>query len=152
MLWTTPTDILTAGKTLEHSSTSMPPELPGPSQASLPDCPPTLSTWSYSSSATPTSKIPDWEKTKEQLLKNYDLYHKLSQKDALLKATEAHCMIMTEALADANRQIASMAKKKTQGTTKIKAQWVALLELKDAFKAEEASRKEQEWCNAEKEA
>ena len=150
---TTPTDILTAGKTPEHSSTSMPPELPGPPQASLPDRPPALSTQSYSSSATPTSKIPDWEKTKDQLLvENYDLHHKLSQKDALLKAAEAHCMIMTEALADANRQIASMAKKKMRGTTKIKARWVALPELKDAFEAEEASRKEQERCNAEKEA
>ena len=61
-------------------------------------------------------------------------------------------MIMARALEDANTQIANMLKKKTRGTTKIKARWVALLELKDTFEAEEANRKEQEWCNAEKEA
>jgi len=59
---------------------------------------------------------------------------------------------MTQALADTNAQLANMAKKKMWGTTKIKAWWVALPELQETFKADEANQKEQEWSNAEKEA
>ena len=59
---------------------------------------------------------------------------------------------MGQALAEANAQLDSMSKKKSQGTSKIKAQWVALLDLKDAFKAEETAQKEQEQCDINKEA
>jgi len=97
------------------------------------------------------SNIPDWKKNVKQLLiETYDLRRQLSQTEAQLRAAEAHYTVMAQALADTNAQLVSMSKKKTRGTTKIKARWVALPELQDI--AEEANRKKLERCNVEEEA
>jgi len=124
----------------------------------LPDHLPVLSMPLHMSLATPLSSvappnIPDWDKSFGQIVSEKNaFYSELLETKAQLRAGEAHCTIMAQALEDANAQIANMSKKKTQGTTKIKARWVMLPELKDIFEAEEANQKEQEWCNAEKEA
>lgn len=147
---------------LEHRPTSTPPEHHPTSTP--PECdfllvPPAFSTRSHSlesrtSPAMPiSSTIPDWKKDIGQLLiEKYKSDNKLYRKDAELKAAKAHCTIMVQALADAHAQLANLSKKKTRGTNKIKARWVALPELQDSFEAEETNRKEQEWCNTEKEA
>ena len=139
----------------EHCPTSITPEHLG---SSLPNLPPAFSTWSHLPPATPSSSmalsdIPDWKKNTGQLLaEKYNERREHSQTKAQLRAAEAHCTIMAQALADANAQLASMSKKKMRSTTKIKARFVALPELRDTFEAEEANRKELERSNAKKEA
>lgn len=96
----------------EPSSTSTPPEHLGLSLH-----PPAFSTRSHFSPATPTSmalsNIPNWKKSVNQLLvKKYESNHEHARTKALLSTAEAHCMIMTQALADTNAQLANMAKKK----------------------------------------
>ena len=155
----TPTDAqhTITGEPPEHSgrTASMPPEL---LSFSLRDHhPPALSTRSHSSVATSIymtlSNSPDWGKSNEQLIiEKNAVYRQLLRKQAELDASEAHCSIMAQALADANKMITNMKNKKPRGTAKIKARWVALPELQNVFEAEEANRKEQERCNAEKEA
>ena len=49
-------------------------------------------------------------------------------------------------------QIDNLLKKKSRGSTKIKARFVSLPELRKAFETEEVERREQERANAEKEA
>ena len=113
---------------------------------SPPNHPPAFSTRSHMSLAAPhssvsPSNIPVWEKSFEDVVaENGDLQHKLFQSEAALKAAEAHCSILAQALTNMTEQLTNVAKKKTRGTSKIKARWVALPELKDAFEAEEASR------------
>jgi len=55
-------------------------------------------------------------------------------------------------MADANKQIENLTKKKTCTSTKVKAHFGTLPELKAAFQEEEAQCLEQERLNAEKEA
>ena len=167
MFHTTPTENqhITDGMPLVHGSPISQlrgqPATSTPSEHlsfSFPDHPPAFSTRSHFSLTTlgPSvafSKKPEWEKTVEQVLaQSYDVHRMLAHKEAELRATKAHCTIMAHALADANAQIDSLSKKKTRGTSKIKARWVALPELQDMFEAEEIARKEKERCDAEKEA
>jgi len=49
-------------------------------------------------------------------------------------------------------QIDNLLKKKLHGSTKVKARFVSLPELREAFEAEEVERQEHEKENAEKEA
>ena len=55
-------------------------------------------------------------------------------------------------MADANKQIENLTKKKTRTSTKVKACFGTLPELKAAFEEEEAQHLEQERLNAEKDA
>ena len=69
-----------------------------------------------------------------------------------LLAANAHCTIIQRGMADANKQIENLTKKKTRTSTKVKARFGTLPELKAAFQEEEVRRQEQERLNAEKEA
>lgn len=65
---------------------------------------------------------------------------------------EHHLLLISGVTADANKQIENLTKKKTRTSTKVKARFGTLPELKAAFQEEEVRRQEQERLNAEKEA
>ncbi|KAM6491483.1 hypothetical protein JOM56_013052 [Amanita muscaria] len=124
---------------------------------------PAINTWSHSRSTSASSSItsatavlsqtPDWQKLFPELLGELnDLWAQVRQKDAALLAANAHCTIIQRCMADANKQIENLTKKKTRTSTKVKACFGTLPELKAAFEEEEAQRLEQERLNAEKEA
>jgi hypothetical protein len=105
------------------------------------------------SARTVLSRTPDWQKSFPELLSELnDLRAQVRQKDAELLAANAHCTIIQRGMADANKQIENLTKKKTRTSTKVKARFGTLPELKAAFQEEEAQRLEQERLNAEKEA
>ena len=123
---------------------------------------PAISMWSHSHSTSASSAIaraaavlswmPDWQKSFPELLSEINnLQDQVQQKDTKLLAANTHCTIIQQGMADANKQIESLTKKKTCTSTKVKACFGTLSELKAAFQ-EEAQRLEQEQLNAEKEA
>ena len=99
------------------------------------------------------SRKPDWQKSFPELLSELnDLRSQVRHKDAELLAANAHCTIIQRGMADANKQIENLTKKKTRTSTKVKARFGTLPELKAAFEEEEAQRLERERLNAEKDA
>jgi hypothetical protein len=150
--------------------TFVPPTMPPPGPPS-PETPshllcdaPATNTRSHSRSTSSTievvagatrvlSRKPDWQKSFPELLSELsELRTQVQQKDAELLATNAHCTIIQRGMADANKQIENLTKKKTRTSTKVKARFETLPELKAAFQEEEAQRLEEERLNAEKEA
>ena len=96
---------------------------------------------------------PDWQRSVPELIAELNqLRDSLKQKEAEIQAANAHCTIMKRALSDANTRVDNLKKKKTRGSTKVKARWIALPELKEAIYAEEAERVERVKQHAEKEA
>jgi DDE superfamily endonuclease len=99
------------------------------------------------------SQKPDWQKSFPELISELNLLRdSLRKSQSELRAANAHCTIVQRKLGDNSVQIDNLTKKKSRGSTKVKARFVSLPELKEAFEAEEVERKEQERVNAVKEA
>src|SRR5436190_572514 len=81
---------------------------------------------------------------------NLALSHTMTMQSAELEASNAHCTIVQSEITDLCTQLANWHEKKTRPSTKLKAHFVTLPELKDIFNLQEAERLEKEKRDAEK--
>ena len=76
----------------------------------------------------------------------------LQVQDSLKRAADAHCTIMKQAVSDLRVQLNNMKKKANCGSTKVKARFLTLPQLKDSFEVEEVERAERQHVTADKDA
>ena len=80
------------------------------------------------------------------------LCNALQVQDSLKRAADAHCTIMKRTVSDLRMQLTNMKKQTNHGSTKVKAWFLTLPELKDSFEVEEAERAERQRITADKDS